>query len=83
MSDEKQNERISPGQIALLAAGIIIGGITKECGLRKYMINDTVPPAIRVNKEGISDIILKRTNGEEMILYGTREGNYIFGEKKK
>lgn len=46
-------------------------------------VNYHSKPEIRdVNHDGINDIVLRRNNGDDMVLYGTRDGNYIFGEKE-
>jgi hypothetical protein len=47
-------------------------------------VNNSIPPQLRdANFDGIDDIVLQRNNGEELILYGTPRGNYIFGEDGK
>ncbi|MFH1803149.1 MAG: hypothetical protein ABH864_06920 [archaeon] len=44
-------------------------------------VDCAVAPEIRdVNGDGFEDIVLGRYNCEDLVLYGTRDGNYIFGE---
>lgn len=48
---------------------------------RQRQVNLFVRPEIRdVDSDGFDDIILKRYNGEELVLYGDGRGGYGFGE---
>jgi hypothetical protein len=51
---------------------------------KRYAIDTSIPPQVRdVNSDGIEDIVLRRYNGEEIVLFGREAGKYSFGEREE
>lgn len=71
--------------LLLFSAFIGMGLLGLKRNQRQYFAIDTsVRPQTRdVNHDGIQDVVLQRRSGEELILYGTPQRNYAFGEGER
>ncbi|MBU0906716.1 MAG: hypothetical protein KKE05_01010, partial [Nanoarchaeota archaeon] len=73
------------GAVAIAAGPLIAIRECSQLSHEKYraIVDMSTKPQIRdVNSDGIQDIVLKQRGGEELVLYGTPRGDYIFGEKR-